>query len=71
MSPSVRWEEKSRKGCGRGGDYELHGGDFSLPRVFALKFTAGGHSFIAVKTDREQSETCWAIGVPHAGLESK
>lgn len=71
MSPSVRWEEKSRKRCGRGGDYESHGGAFSLPHVFSLKFTAGGHSFIPIKTDREQSETHWAILVPHAGLESK
>ena len=71
MSPSMRREEKSRTRCGRGGDRELHGGAFSLPRVFALTFTAGGNSFIAVKTDTKQAETHWAIRMPHAGLESK
>ena len=42
-------EEETQKG----GNRELHGGAFPLPHLFALKFTAGGNSFIAVKTDTE------------------
>ena len=49
----MRWEEKLRKRRRKGGNHKLHGGAFPLPHLFALKFMAGGNSFITVKTDTE------------------